>query len=284
MKVVAHGSLAASALFSLSNRVALVTGGGRGVGEMIARTFVENGARVYIASRSAETLRRTASRLSAAGPGSCHAIAADVGTGAGCASLAAALRERESALHVLVNNSGVAWGAPLADFPETELERAWALNVRAPLLLSRALLDLLRAGAAAESTPDAADASPSRIINVGSIVALRAQPVPTWAYEPTKAALHALSVKLAAELAPSVTVNTLAPGYVPTRMSKGLLAVAKEEAIRAAVPMGRFGSASDIGGAALFLASRAGAWVTGTTIVVDGGMLAQPMRIAEGLE
>jgi NAD(P)-dependent dehydrogenase (short-subunit alcohol dehydrogenase family) len=282
MQAVAHGSLAAAHLYSLAGRVALITGGGRGIGEMIARAFVENGARVYIASRSADTLSRTASRLSAAGPGSCHALEADVGTAAGCVSLAAALRAHEPALNVLVNNSGVAWGAPLADFPEAELDRAWALNVRAPLLLSRALLPLLRAGATAESAPGAADAAPSRIINVGSIVALRAQPVPTWAYEPTKAALHALSTKLAAELAPAVTVNTLAPGYVPTRMSRPLLAVVKEDALKAAVPMGRFGSAADIGGAALFLASRAGAWVTGTTLVVDGGMLAQNMKFVDG--
>lgn len=277
MNAVAHGSLKAASLFSLAGRVALVTGGGRGVGETIARTFVENGARVYIASRSRPALERTAAQLTAAGPGSCIALPADVGTAAGCDALAAALRERETALDVLVNNAGVAWGAPLADFPEAEFDKAWALNVKAPFLLTRALLGLLRAAAAAGDAP-----SPARVINVGSIVALRAQPVETWAYEPSKAALHALSTKLAASLAPAVTVNTLAPGYVPTRMSRGLLAVADEAALRAGVPMGRFGSAADVGGAALFLASRAGAWVTGTTLVVDGGTLAQPLVIAKG--
>ena len=304
MEPVAHGSLAVAQLFSVAGRVALVTGGGRGVGEMVARALAENGARVYIASRAAAPLARAAARLTAAGPGTCHAIAADVSTEAGCRALAEEVAAREGGrLDILVNNAGVSWGAPLADFPEAQWDRALALNLKAPFLLTRACRPLLEAAhaaalaaAAAAAASAAASAaggagalaqpppSPSRVVNIGSIVGERAQQAPTFAYDASKAALHALTRKLAAELAPRITVNALAPGYVPTRMSRGLLAYGDADALRRAVPMQRFGSAADVGGAALFLCSAAGAWVTGSVLVVDGGSLAAPMRLLADAE
>lgn len=241
----------------------------------MARTLVENDARVFIASRSLETLKRTAARLTAAGPGSCTPLAADVSSEAGCVALATALRDQGvSSLDVLVNNSGVSWGAPIESFPEDAFARSWAMNVAAPFFLTRTLLPLLRAAP-----------GPARVVNVGSVVGVRAQPVGTYAYDASKAALHHLTTKLAAELAPAVTVNAIAPGYVPTRMSRGFLSLGYDAAgIARAVPMRRLGSASDMGGALLYLASPAGEWVTGTVMVVDGGSLAQPLTLFKGEE
>jgi NAD(P)-dependent dehydrogenase (short-subunit alcohol dehydrogenase family) len=312
MEAVAHGSLAAASLFSVAGRVALVTGGGRGVGEMIARALVANGARVYVASRAAEPLARAAARLAAAGPGACVAIAADVSTDAGCRALAAEVERRErerlagaaaagaslsppaARLDILVNNAGISWGARMEAYPEAQFDRVLALNVKSPFMLTRACLPMLRAAhdhaaanagsGAGSGESDGAGAlppSPSRVVNIGSIVGLRPQSVPTYAYDASKAALHALTQKLSYELAPAVTVNALALGYVPTRMSRGLLAFGAEAALRRAVPMRRFGSAGDVGGAALFLCSDAGAWVTGSTLVVDGGSVAAPMRLVD---
>jgi NAD(P)-dependent dehydrogenase (short-subunit alcohol dehydrogenase family) len=281
MEPLAHGSLHAASLFGLAGRTALVTGGGRGIGELVARAFVANGANVFIASRSESTCVRTAAALTAAGPGRCIALpSCDVSTDAGCRALIASLAARTQALHILVNNSGISWGAPLEDFPEEQFDRVMALNVKSPFLLTRAARPLLLAGAATGSSSEAASpAGPSRVINIGSIVGLRPQPVPTYSYDASKAALHALTTKLSSELAPSITVNALALGYVPTRMSRGLLHYGKAEQLAAAIPMGRFGSASDVGGAALFLASRAGSWVTGTVLTVDGGTVAQPLTL-----
>ena len=276
MHSVSHAALAVSSLFSVAGRTALVSGGGRGIGEMIARALVSNGARVFITSRSAETLRRTAAALTAAGPGTCTALpAADLSTDAGCRGAAAALGAHVERLDILVNNSGISWGAPFADFPEAAWDRVLALNVKAPFLLLRACRPLLEAGRGGGG-----GSGPARVVNVGSIVGLRPQDVPTYSYDASKAALHALTVKLAGELAPNITVNAIAPGYVPTRMSRGLLSYAAEDALRRAIPMQRFGSASDVAGAALFLCSDAGAWVTGTVITVDGGSTARPMALA----
>jgi NAD(P)-dependent dehydrogenase (short-subunit alcohol dehydrogenase family) len=314
MEAVAHGSLRAASLFSVAGRVALITGGGRGVGEMIARALVENGATVYIASRSEGACARTAKVLSALGPGVCHALpAADLSTDAGCQEMVAQLSQREHGLDILVNNSGISWGAPLETFPEEQWDRVMALNVKSPFLVTRACKPLLlaasaAAAAAAAPPPSAGSAAaegdaaagarprgdtttllgagPSRVINIGSIVGLRPQPIPTYSYDASKAALHALTLKLAGELAPAITVNAIALGYVPSRMSRGLLNYGRAEQLEAAIPMKRFGSAGDVGGAALFLSSRAGQWVTGTVLTVDGGSVgAQPLvLVSEGEE
>ncbi len=256
----------------------MVSGGGRGIGEMIARTLTANGARVFITSRSAETLKRTAAALTAAGPGTCTALpAADLSTEAGCRAAAASLADHVTRLDILVNNSGVSWGAPFGEFPEAAWDRVLALNVKTPFMLLRACRPLLEAGRGGGAGDGG---GPARVVNVGSIVGLRPQDVPTYSYDASKAALHALTAKLAGELAPTITVNAIAPGYVPTRMSRGLLGYAAEDALRRAIPMRRFGSASDVGGAALFLCSDAGAWVTGTVVTVDGGSTARPMALA----
>ena len=277
-----------AALFSVRGLRVLVTGGGRGIGRMIAEGFVSGGASVAIASRSAEVTARAAAEMTAAAAGggsggSCVALpAADLSTPEGCAALAAAAASHApwgGALDVLVNNSGVAWGGPMETFPAAAFSRVMDLNVRAPFLLTAALRAALVRGAAGRG------GAPARVIMVGSVTGVQAQPFPTYPYDVSKAALHALTRKLSAELAPAATVNALAPGFVPTRMSRGLAAYAVTEGdLAAAIPMRRQGGADDMAGAALFLASRAGAWVTGHVLVVDGGQSARPLAMAAGME
>lgn len=243
---------------------------------MIAQALVENGAKVYISSRSAETLRRTADRLSSLGPGHCIALPQDLADEAGCKAAAEALSSREESLNILVNNSGISWGAKFEEFPEKQWARILALNVTVPFLLTRALRPLLDKGCK--------PSDPARVINIGSVAGLHPQPIPTYSYDVSKAGVHMLTRKLAAELAPRITVNAIAPGYVPSRMSRGLLSYAPEERLASSVPMGRFGSAADIGGAALYLSSPAGAWVTGTILTVDGGHTGASTLRLGGLE
>lgn len=265
---------AAASLFSVAGRIVLVTGGGRGIGLHIARAFVTGGADVFISSRSAETCERAAAELSAAGPGSCTALAEDLGDEAGVARLVARLAEVRDGLDILVNNAGIAWGAPLADYPAAQFSRVFDLNVRTPFMLTQALRPALDRRAAASG-----GRVPSRIINIGSVTGVVPQPFPTYPYDASKAALHHLTRKLSSELAPRITVNAIAPGFVPTRMSRGLLAFVSEDAVRRAIPMARWGDGDDVGGAAVYFASRAGAWVTGQVLVVDGGQAAMPLAM-----
>ena len=181
-------------------------------------------------------------------------------------------------MSVLVNNSGVSWGEPMDTYPDAAWDKLWNLNVKSIFTLTRALLPLLDAG----SSPG----DPGRVINVGSIAGIAPQPVPTYAYDASKAAVHMLTKKLAGELADrgadgghSITVNAIAPGFVPSRMSAQLLTYASEELISSGIPLGRLGSPEDMGGAASYLASRAGAWVTGSVITVDGGTTSQPLTM-----
>lgn len=222
------------------------------------------------------------------GGGACHALGGHgLSTDAGCRALAAALgAETEGRLHVLVNNSGTSWGQPLEAYAEAGWSKVLALNLMAPFQLTRACLPLLDAAA----TPR----DPARVINVGSVSGLQHQPFPTYAYDASKAALHSLTRKLAAELArrpngpsgkqatTSITVNAIAPGYVPTNMSTQLSAYAAPAAVQARIPLGRWGRASDMAGAALFFAgSGSGAWVTGVVLPVDGGLLAAPLQVRD---
>ena len=249
-------------LFSIEGKVALVTGGSRGIGLMIARGYVEAGARVYVASRKAEVCQEVAAELSKLG--TCHAIPADLSCESAARELAGALGEREPALHILVNNAGANWAAPIAEYPDAAWDKVLALNVKALFHLTRALLPRLEAAAS--------PADPARVINVGSIDGLRVTEFETYAYSASKAAVHHLTRVLARKLADRhITVNAVAPGPFESKMMEWALDHLRKE-IEASCPLGRIGTPEDMAGVAIYLASRAGAYVTGAVIPVDGGI------------
>jgi len=248
-------------LFSVVGKTAVVTGGSRGIGLMIARGLVEGGARVYVSSRKAEVCERVAAELSEMGE--CMALSADLSTEEGCRGLAGAVGEREAAVQVLVNNAGATWGAALEEYPAAAWDKVLDLNLKGPFFLTRALLPLLEAGAA--------PGDPARVINVGSIDGLRVPLMPTYAYSASKAGLHHLTRVLARELGPrGITVNAIAPGPFESKMMAETLRRFGDQ-IAAAAPLGRIGRPDDMAGAARYLASRAGAYVTGVVLPVDGG-------------
>ena len=246
---------------SLEGRTALVTGGSRGIGLMIAEGFVEAGATVYISSRKADVCDQAAAELSK--KGKCVSLPADCGTEKGCRFLAEQLASREPALHVLVNNAGANWGAPIEEYPDAAFEKVLALNVTATFRLTVSLLPQLRAASA--------PGDPARVINIGSIDGLGVPLLETYAYSTSKAALHHLTRHLARRLAPEITVNAVAPGPFESKM----MAVTLErfgDAIRSSNPLRRIGEPEDMAGVALYLASRAGAYVNAAVIPVDGGI------------
>lgn len=250
-----------SDLFSIAGRTALVTGGSRGIGLMIARGYVEAGARVYISSRKADVLDEVAAELSKVGE--CHAIAADLSTESECRRLAEAIAARESSLDILVNNAGATWGAPLEQFDEAAWERALALNVEGVFHLTKFLLPLLGAAGTADE--------PARVINIGSIDGIRVPLMENYSYSASKAAVHMLTRHLAKRLAPEITVNAIAPGPFESKMMAATLEAFGEQ-IAAGTPLKRIGRPDDMAGAAIYLASRAGAYLTGAVIPVDGGI------------
>lgn len=250
-----------SELFSVEGKVALVTGGSRGIGRMIAAGFVDAGARVYISSRKAEVCSQVAADLSAAGQ--CVALPADLSAEEGCRRLAEEVADREDRLDVLVNNAGATWGAPLVEFDEKAWERVLALNVKGVFHLTKFLLPLLQASGTA--------GDPARVINIGSIDGIHVPPLETYSYSASKAAVHQLTRHLAKRLAPAITVNAIAPGPFESKMMAATLEAFGEQ-IAAAAPLRRIGRPDDMAGAAIFLASRAGAYVTGAVIPVDGGI------------
>lgn len=251
-------------LFDVGGKVALVTGGSRGIGEMIAEGYVANGVKTYISARKAEACDATAARLSE--QGECISIPADLSSAAGIQALVDEIKRRESQLDILVNNAGATWGAPLEDFPEAAWDKVMDINLKSPFFLTQALLPLLEASASA--------ADPARIINVGSIDGLNVNRMPTFSYGPSKAAVHHLTRTLAAHLAARhITANAVAPGPFPSKMMAHTLETMGEE-IRQGVPLKRVGEAEDMAGIAIYLASRAGAYVTGAVIPVDGGIIA----------
>jgi NAD(P)-dependent dehydrogenase (short-subunit alcohol dehydrogenase family) len=250
-----------NSLFDVSGKVVLVTGGSRGIGEMIARGFVEAGARVYISSRKAEVCEQLATELSR--DGACFAIPADLSLESECVRLGRVISEREDHLDVLVNNAGATWGAPMADTDEAAFERVLALNVKGVFHLTKVLRPLLEKNGTADS--------PSRVINIGSIDGIHVPSLETYAYSSSKAAVHQLTRHMAKFMAPLVTVNAIAPGPFESKMMRATLD-AFGDAIASAAPMKRIGRPDDMAGAAIFLASRAGSYVTGAILPVDGGI------------
>ncbi len=248
-------------LFSIRGKVALVTGGSRGIGLMIARGFVDAGAKVYISSRKTDVCDRVASELSK--NGTCISLPADVSTEGEARRLADALAAKEPALHVLVNNAGANWGAPMSEYPDAAWDKVLALNLKSVFHLTRALLPQL------ERATRPGD--PARVINIGSIDGLQAPFLETYAYSASKAAVHHLTRVLAHKLAPQVTVNAIAPGPFDSKMMHETLERFRD-AIVAGCPLGRIGEPEDMAGAAIYLASRAGAYLTGAVIPVDGGI------------
>ena len=249
-----------SKLFSLEGRIALVTGGSRGIGRMIATGLLRQGAAVYISARKAEACNATAAELSSIGL--CHSLPADVGTAAGIAALAAAFSARESRLDILVNNAGTAWGAPFDEFPEKGWDKVVDLNMKSPFFLTQALHGLLKAGAAKQ---------PAKVINIASIDGQTVNPLETYSYAASKAGLIHLTKRMALRLIEdNIVVNALCPGAFASEMNRS--ARDEADAVAARIPARRIGVDDDMAGAAIYLASRAGDYVVGTTLTVDGGV------------
>src|SRR5579884_1642039 len=254
-----------SDLFDVSGKTALVTGGSRGIGFMIARGLLQAGARVVISSRKAGDLEAAAGELSQIGE--CEAIPADVSTPEGAAALGQAVRSRAERLHILINNAGATWGAPLEEFPAAGWDRAMHTNLEGVFHLTVALLPALRAAASADD--------PGRVVNIGSVDGIRVPvAMETYSYSASKAAVHMLTRHLAKRLAPEhITVNAIAPGPFESKMMAFMLRDEEaRSAVEAMVPLGRIGRPDDAAGLTIFLCSRAGAYMTGTVIPLDGGI------------
>jgi NAD(P)-dependent dehydrogenase (short-subunit alcohol dehydrogenase family) len=247
-------------LFRLDGRVALVTGGSRGIGRMIAAGFVASGAKVYVSARKAEACQETADALGE----NCIALPHDIGTVEGCRALAADVAAREDRLDILVNNAGAAWGEPFDVFPESGWDKVMDLNVKSPFFLTQALHNLLKAAAS--------DGQPAKVINITSIDGQRVNPWETYSYQASKAALIHLTRRMAARLIlDNIVVTSLAPGAFPSQMNKA--ARDHADAVAKRIPSQRIGVDEDMAGAAIYLASRAGDYVVGETLTVDGGLV-----------
>lgn len=259
-------------LFSVEGKIALVTGGSRGIGEMIAAGYLANGAKVYISSRKAEACDATAERLMAEYGGECISIPADLSGLEGAQMLAEEIGKRDDHLDILVNNAGVSWGAPIAEFPEKGWDKVMDTNVKGVFFLIQSLLPMLEKNATAED--------PARVINIGSIDGIKTPTFETFSYGPSKAAVHALTRQLGGQLAPrNIIVNAIAPGPFPTWMlstgvgTGGDVEGTDWDAVGRTNPRGRVGTPEDIAGLAIFLSSRAGAFTVGEVITCDGGSL-----------
>jgi NAD(P)-dependent dehydrogenase (short-subunit alcohol dehydrogenase family) len=247
-------------LFSLKGRTALVTGGSRGIGRMIAAGFLAQGAKVYISARKADACNQTAKELSAIGP--CISLPADVSTVQGAQALAAAYGQHESRLDILVNNAGAAWGAEFDEFPESGWDKVVDLNMKAPFFLTQALKPLLS---------KAGETQLAKVINIASIDGIMVNPLETYSYAASKAGLIHLTKRMATHLIKHhIVVTAIAPGAFASEMNRAARDHAEE--VSKHIPSGRIGVDEDMAGAAIFLASRAGDYVVGQTLAVDGGV------------
>jgi NAD(P)-dependent dehydrogenase (short-subunit alcohol dehydrogenase family) len=260
-------------LFSIKGKVAVVTGGSRGIGEMIAAGFLANGARVYISSRKADVCKATAERLMEQYGGECLSAPADLSGVSGCEQLASAVAERESRLDILVNNAGATWGAPLEEFPENGWDKVMDTNVKGIFFLTQKMLPLLRKSANAED--------PARVINIGSVDGIKTPAFDNFSYGASKAAVHHLTRQMASHLVKeNIIVNAIAPGPFPSWMLSagvgfgGEVEGADWDRVGQSNPRGRVGTMQDIAGLAIYLSSRAGAFTVGETITCDGGAVA----------
>jgi NAD(P)-dependent dehydrogenase (short-subunit alcohol dehydrogenase family) len=253
-----------SDLFEVSGKTALVTGGSRGIGLMIARGLVRGGARVIISSRKAEDLEAAAAELRE--DGECEAIPADVSTPDGARALGEAVRSRIKGLDILVNNAGATWGAPLEEFPASGWDRAMHTNLEAIFHLTVSVLPALRLAADPED--------PARVVNIGSVDGIRVPMMESYSYSASKAGVHMLTRHLAKRLAPeNITVNAIAPGPFESKMMAFMLRDEQSRrAVEQMVPLGRIGRPDDAAGLTIFLCSRAGSYLTGAVIPLDGGI------------
>ncbi|KAH7920677.1 NAD(P)-binding protein [Leucogyrophana mollusca] len=276
--------LSIQTLFSVKGKIALVTGGGTGIGKAIASAFVQNGAKVYIAARKEAQLKETAAELTARGPGSAHYIVANIGSKSGVDELIAALASREpnKNLHILVNNSGISWGAPFDAVPEDKgWDNVMAVNVKS--------LFYLTAGLSTWLAKDSTAIDPGRVINISSTASVTphvesvvsAEGSGTYSYNVSKAAVNHLTSILAVKLGPSkITVNAICPGIFPTKMTAYAFKTAGEDKVARTQPTGRVGMPQDLAGLALFLTSPASAHVTGAHILLDGGATLSKQGVA----
>ena len=247
-------------LFSLTGRTALITGGSRGIGRMIAEGFLAHGARVYISARKAEACDKAAAEMCAFGP--CISLPADVSTPQGVRALAAEFAAREQQLDILVNNAGAAWAAPFDEFPESGWDKVVDLNLKAPFFLTQALSPQLRLAAVSRS---------AKVINIASIDGIAVNPLETYSYAASKAGLIHLTRRMALQLIKdNIVVSAIAPGAFASDMNRDARDNASDVAAR--IPARRIGTGEDMAGAAIYLASRAGDYVVGSTLVVDGGV------------
>jgi len=251
-------------LFDVAGKVAVVTGGSRGIGYMISEGLVRNGVRVYITARKAEACDKAAQELSTFGD--CISLPADLSDEDSMMSFVREIEEREPQLDILINNAGAAWGAPLGDFPSAGFDKVLDVNIKAPFMLTQAFLDLLKAA----GEPD----SPARVIMIGSIDGVRVPFGDNYSYSASKAGVHMLCRHLAHHLVREhININSIAPGPFESKMMSYVLDDPDRRAdVVASTPLGRIGEPEDIVGATIFLVSRAGAWLTGITLPVDGGI------------
>ena len=248
-------------LFSVDGKTAVVTGGSRGIGKMIAEGYVENGVKTYITARKAEACQQTAEELSK--KGECIAFPADLSSKEGRDSFVQELKSRENSLDILVNNAGAAWGATFEEYPDEGYDKVMDINVRAIFMLTRDLMPLL--------VKDATSENPSRVINIGSIDGLRVSSTDNFAYGASKAAVHFLTKNLAVRFASKgLTVNAIAPGPFESQMMDYMLTNFRDQ-IESKNPMGRIGCPEDMAGLAIYLASEAAKYMTGQVIALDGG-------------